>query len=429
LNPEALFIADALDSERARKGPRGLLHGIPVLVKDNIDTADMMHTSAGSLALANSYAPADSFVAKRLREAGAVILGKANMTEWANFMTDHMPSGYSSRGGQVLNPYGPGRFDVGGSSSGPGSAVAASFCTAGIGTETSGSILNPACNNSLVGVKPTVGLISRAGIVPISHVQDTAGPMARTVEDAAILLGALTGVDPDDSATWASEGRAHTDYTRFLDKEGLRGARIGVARSFYERLDSERLALVTTAEKALKDAGAEIVDVSIGAPQGWQSQSLQHEFKAAVNKYLSKLSQQVSVHSLKELVEFNKSDPYKMLKYGQTVLLASEATSGTLTDPSYIAGRAEEERFSRKEGIDKALTENKVDALFFPYIMNAAISARAGYPSITVPVGYTGDGRPVGVTFAGTAYSEPELLRFSYAYEQATKMRKPPRLA
>ncbi len=428
LNPEALFIAEALDLERAQKGPRGPLHGIPVLVKDNIDTADMMHTSAGSFALANSYAPEDSFIARKLREAGAIILGKANMTEWANFMTDHMPNGYSSRGGQVRNPYGPGKHDVGGSSSGPGASVAANLTALGIGTETSGSILNPACNNSIVGIKPTVGLVSRSGIVPISHIQDTAGPMARTVEDAAVLLGVLTGVDERDPATWASAGRSHTDYTKFLDKDGLKGARIGIARLFYERLDKDRLALMSDAEQALKDAGAEVVDISIQPPQGWQTQSLLYEFKPAINKYLSKLSPSVPVHSLKELVEFNNSLPYRMLRYGQTVLVASEATSGTLTEQAYIAGRAKEERLSRQEGIDRALQESNVDALFFPYIMNASISARAGYPSITVPVGYTEDGRPMGVTFAGTAYSEPELLRYSYAFEQATKSRRPPKL-
>ena len=428
LNPEALFIAEALDLERARKGPRGPLHGIPVLVKDNIDTADMMHTSAGSLALANSYAPSDSFVARKLREAGAVILGKGNMTEWANFMTDHMPNGYSSRGGQVLNPYGPGKHDVGGSSSGPGAAVAASLTTVAVGTETSGSILNPACNNSIVGIKPTVGLVSRSGIVPISHIQDTAGPMARTVEDAAILLGVLAGVDGDDPATWASDGRAHSDYTRFLDRDGLRGIRIGIARSFYERLDKERLALLGAAEEALRDAGAETVDVSIQMPQGWQSQSLVHEFKPAINKYLSRLSPRVSVHSLRELVEFNDKEPYKMLRYGQSILVASEATGGTLTEPSYISGRAREERFSRQEGIDRALADHRVEALFFPYIMNASISARAGYPSIAVPIGYTGEGRPMGVTFAGTAYSESKLICFGYAFEQATRMRMPPEL-
>ncbi len=427
LNPEALLIAEALDAERARKGPRGPLHGIPVLVKDNVDTADMMHTSAGSLALADSYAPRDSFVARKLREAGAIILGKANMTEWANFMTDKMPNGYSSRGGQVLNPYGPGVHDVGGSSSGSGAAVAANLAAVSIGTETSGSILNPACNNSLVGIKPTVGLLSRSGVVPISHVQDTPGPMARTVEDAAVLLGVLTGVDEEDVATWASEGRFYSDYTRFLDRDGLKGARIGFARSFLERLDEERVALISAAEEAFKDAGAEIVEVIVTRPRRWQSSSLIHEFKPAINRYLSRLPANVAVHSLKELVEFNDSRPDVMLKYGQTVLVKSEATSGTLTEPDYIAGRAEEDRTSR-ESIDSVLNEHRLDAILFPLIMNAAISARAGYPSITVPVGYTQQGRPVGVTLAAGAYSEPVLIRLAYAFEQVTQARKSPKL-
>jgi len=427
LNPEALFIAEALDRERAAAGPRSPLHGIPVLVKDNIDTKDMMHTSAGSLALADSYASQDSFVARKLREAGAVILGKTNMTEWANFMTDNMPNGYSSRGGQVRNPYGPGKFDVGGSSSGSGAAVAANLATLAVGTETSGSILSPSCMNSLVGIKPTVGLISRSGIIPISHVQDTAGPMARTVEDAALLLGVLAGVDPDDPATWASEGRTHSDYTRFPDRDGLKGTRIGVARSFYSRLDEDRLQIIEAAEQALRDAGAVLVDVSLEMPSGWRTKSLQHEFKPAINRYLSRLSPQVPVHTLRELIAFNAEEPYRRMRYGQSVLIESEATSGSLTDPVYLEGRAREERLSRAEGIDKALREAGADVLFFPHIMNASISAKAGYPSITVPAGYTKDGCPVGVTFAGTAYSEPELLRVAYAFEQATKKRRPPR--
>lgn len=428
LNPDALFIAEALDVERAARGPRGPMHGVPVLLKDNIDTADKMHTSAGSLALASSYAPEDSFVARRLREAGAVILGKANMTEWANFMTDHMPNGYSSRGGQVLNPYGPGKHDVGGSSSGPGAAVAASLAAVAVGTETSGSILNPACNNSIVGLKPTVGLISRSGIIPISHVQDTAGPMGRTVLDVAILLGALTGVDESDVATLGGQGKHHSDYTGFLDADALKGARIGIVKSAYERLDKDRLELMKPAEQALKDLGAQTVDVSIAPSGPWTVSSLVYEFKPALNAYLGRLRPNVPVHSLKELIEFDNREPYRMLRYSQTLLVASEATSGTLTEPEYIAARAREERVSREEGIDLLMHENDLDALFFPYIANASISARAGYPSITVPIGYTGDGRPMGITFAGGAYSEPRLLSLAYAFEQATKWRRPPKL-
>ena len=428
LNPDALFIAEALDLERRRKGSRGPLHGIPILVKDNIDTGDMMHTSAGSLALANSYASEDSFVVKKLREAGAIILGKANMTEWANFMTDNMPNGYSSRGGQVRNPYGPGVHDVGGSSSGSGAAVAANLVSAAIGTETSGSILNPACNNSVVGIKPTVGLVSRTGVIPISHVQDTPGPLTRTVEDAAIVLGVIAGIDDQDIATYSSDGRAFGDYTQFLDKDGLKGARIGIARSFVERLGDEHRSIFATAEQALRDAGAYVADVDMTPPQSWQSRSLIHEFKPAINKYLSRLSSQVPVHSLKELTEFNESDPDRMLKYGQTVLIQSEQTSGTLTEPEYILGRAREEEECREKGIDRALKQNNVEALLFPNLMNAGISARAGYPSVSLPAGYTEAGRPVGVTFAGGAYSEPVLIRFAYAFEQATKARRAPKL-
>ncbi|MGZ4112943.1 MAG: amidase family protein, partial [Tumebacillaceae bacterium] len=292
LNPDALFIAEALDLERQVKGPRGPLHGIPVLVKDNIDTGDKMHTSAGSLALANSYAAEDSFVAKQLRAAGAVILGKANMTEWANFMTVNMPNGFSSRGGQVLNPYGPGQFDVGGSSSGSGSSVAANLATVAVGSETSGSILSPAGRNSLVGIKPTVGLVSRTGIIPIAHSQDTAGPMARTVADAAILLGALTGVDERDPATLSSEGRYLSDYTTCLDANGLQGARIGIARDYYfaEELDEEQLALIEAAIEVLKQAGAEVID-SIAIENAKEIDDnydvLVYEFKPALNAYLS----------------------------------------------------------------------------------------------------------------------------------------------
>jgi len=428
LNPEALFIAEALDVERQKKGPRGPLHGIPVLVKDNIDTDDMMHTSAGSLALENSYAPDDAFIIKKLRKAGAVILGKANMTEWANFMTENMPNGFSSRGGQVRNPYGPGIFDVGGSSSGSGAAVAANFCSVAIGTETSGSILNPACNNSVVGIKPTVGLASRTGVIPISHVQDTPGPLARTVEDAAILLGAIAGVDENDVATWSNCSRIYDDYTQFLDKDGLKGARIGIPTSFLEKLDEEQRRIFTDVQEAVKEAGAIIVEVEMPPPQPWQSRSLVYEFKASINRYLSRLSPNVPIHSLKELIEFNKGKPARMLKYGQTVLIESEQTSGTLTEPEYIQGRLKEEEESRQKGIDRALKQSGADALLFPGLMNAAISARAGYPSISVPAGYTGSGRPVGVTFAGGAYSEPVLIRFAYAFEQITKVRKPPNL-
>ncbi len=427
LNPEALFIAQALDVERARKGPRGALHGIPVLVKDSVNTADMMHTSAGSLALANSYARKDSFVARKLREAGAIILGKVNMTEWANFMADKMPGGYSSRGGQVLNPYGPGVYSPGGSSSGSAVAVAASFVPVSIGTETSGSILSPAHANSVVGIKPTVGLLSRAGIIPISHIQDTPGPFGKTVEDATILLGALTGIDEEDVATWASEGKAFGDYTQFLDKDGLKNARIGFPRSSLENIDEESRSIIAAVEEVFKDGGAKLIDIPSLSPGHWRITSLIYEFKPAINKYLSQLSPNVPVHSLKELIEFNDSQPDKMLKYGQAVLLQSENTSGTLTESEYIAARTEGERASRKS-IDSILDEQQLDAILFPQIMNSPISAEAGYPSVTVPVGYTIKNKPVGVTFAASAYSEPVLIKLAYAFEQLIQARRPPKL-
>ncbi len=431
INPDAIHVAGALDRERERSGPRGPLHGIPVLVKDNIDTADKMHTSAGSMALANSYASEDSFVASQLRKAGAIILGKANMTEWANFMTHNMPNGFSSRGGQVLNPYGPGKFDVGGSSSGSGSAVAANLVAAAIGTETSGSILSPASSNSLVGIKPTVGLVSRYGIIPIAHSQDTAGPMARTVRDAALVLGAIVGCDERDPVTATSLGRYHTDYTRFLNRDGLRGARIGIPRPiYYERLDEERLQIMNRAIAALQDAGAVIVDPVTfpAAKEKFDSTVLVYEFKPNLNAYLQRLSSQVPVHSLAEVIEFNNSHAELALKHGQTLLTASEEKSGTLTEPEYISARLRDLRLCQGQGIDFALKEYELDALLFPANWGAGVAARAGYPSITVPGGYTAEGRPLGITFTASAYSEPTLIRLGYAYEQATGNRRPPKL-
>lgn len=425
LNPDALHIAESLDQERKHRGPRGPLHGIPVLLKDNIDTGDKLHTSAGSLALENSFAPEDSFIAENLRKAGAVILGKANMTEWANFMTDHMPNGYSSRGGQVLNPYGPGKHDVGGSSSGSAAAVAANLTAVAVGTETSGSILNPSSNNSVVGIKPTVGLISRYGVIPISHSQDTAGPIARTVEDTAILLGVLAGVDPRDPATLISEGRYRKDYTVFLDKDGLAGARLGVCSSLFEKLDEERRVFLQKTIDVLKECGAEVITVE-PLPAIGDLTVLTYEFKPDLNAYLRRLDHSVPVHSLKELIEFNNKNPEKMLKYGQTQLIKSEETSGTLTEPTYIAARLRDLRLSRQEGIDKLLQEHRLDALIFLGSSGAGTAAKAGYPSITVPAGYLKDGRPIGLTFTASAFSEPALIRLAYSFEQRTGFRKPP---
>lgn len=430
LNPDALFIAEALDVERARQGPRGPLHGIPVVVKDNIDTADKMHTSAGSLALADSYAPEDSFVAAQLRRGGAIILGKANMTEWANFMTVNMPAGYSSRGGQVLNPYGPGKFTPGGSSSGSGAAVAAGLVAAAVGTETSGSILSPASANSVVGIKPTVGLVSRHGIVPIMHTQDTAGPLARTVEDAAIMLGVLVGVDERDPATLGSAGRvpAPADYTRFLDADGLKGARLGIPRDLYEKLDADRLALMNAATEAMRREGAEIIDpVTLPvAKEKLDNVAMVYEFKPNLNAYLRRLSPSVPVHSLRELIAFNLRRPESLLKYGQTLLVEADSKSGTLTEPEYIRSLLRNFHLATARGIDAAIDEYHLDALVVPGNYGAGIAARAGYPSVSVPGGYTPEGHPLGVTFTARAYSEPTLIRLAYAFEQATTLRRPP---
>lgn len=431
VNPDALFIARALDHERQQSGPRGPLHGIPVLLKDNIDTADKLHTSAGSLALANSYAHKDAFVADALRKAGAVILGKANMTEWANFMANDMPSGYSSRGGQVINPY-VATHTPGGSSSGPGVAVAAGLCAVAVGTETSGSILNPASANSVVGIKPTVGLVSRTGIIPIAMSQDTAGPMARTVADAATLLGALTGIDPADPATAASAGRTYEDYTAFLEPRALRGARLGVVRTYgYQGLSDEEKRLFDAALDLLRAQGAELVDPaeipSLGE-KAWRSKVLIHEFKPALNAYLASLGPSAPVKTLADVIAFNSAHPEACLKHGQAVLEASEATSGTLTEPEYINSRLEDIRRAGAEGIDAVLERERLDALLFPGSWGCWVAAQAGYPSVCVPAGYTADGVPMGLTFTGTAWSEGALIRLAYAFEQATHLRKEPAL-
>ncbi|HWI60900.1 MAG TPA: amidase [Symbiobacteriaceae bacterium] len=431
INPEALFIARALDQERRKTGPRGPLHGIPVLLKDNIDTGDKLHTSAGSLALATSYAPRDAFVAAQLRKAGAVILGKANMTEFANFMTEGMPSGYSSRGGQVINPY-VRSLTPSGSSSGSAVAVAAGLCAVAVGTETSGSILSPAVNNSVVGIKPTVGLVSRTGIIPIAVSQDTAGPMARTVADAAALLGAMTGIDPADPATAVGAGRTHRDYTRFLDAGALRGARLGVPGGYLDsRLPDEEKRIFTAALEVLRAQGAELVESTelmvLGA-RGWRSKVLVYEFKPSLNAYLAALGPGAPVRSLREIINFNNQHPEATLKYGQTLLAASEETSGTLTEPEYIQSRLEDLRRAGTEGIDAAIERDRLDALVFPGPWGCWIGARAGYPSVTVPAGYMAGGEPMGVTFTGRAWTEPVLIGLAYAYEQATHHRVAPQL-
>lgn len=426
INSDALHIAEALDVERAKSGKRGSLHGIPILIKDNINSADKMHTSAGSIALANHYASADAFVTKQLRAAGAIILGKANLTEWANFMTEGMPNGYSSRGGQVLNPYGPGEFDVGGSSAGSGAGIAANFAAGAIGTETDGSILSPASSNSLVGIKPTVGLISRTGIIPISHSQDTAGPMTRTVEDGAILLGALTDKDDEDPATAMNSDRIN-DYTTYLNRDGLKSARIGVPRNYFNELDEQELLLIDQALEDMKGLGATITD-SFHLPVDLADSSvLFHEFKNGVDAYLGKLTSNSSVQSLRDVINFNQTNANEALEYGQTILIKSETKSGTLTEAEYIKDRLTDLN-QCQETIQKVMEEQKLDVLLFPNNNGSSIAARAGYPSITVPAGYTNKGKPVGVTFTGGAFSEAKLIELAYSYEQATKHRKEPKL-
>lgn len=437
INSNALQTAETLDSERALTGPKGPLFGIPVLLKDNIDTFDLP-TTAGSLALQGSIPPNDAFIIKQLRDAGAIILGKANLTEYANFLSDRMPAGYSSLGGYVFNPYDPrplpggdGRpvLSPGGSSAGSAAAVAANLATVAIGTETSGSILSPANQNSLVGIKPTVGLVSRDGIIPIAASQDTAGPLARTVTDAAILLGAIAGVDPNDPATSTSEGKSFTDYTQFLDPDGLKGARIGVPRDFYwDSLTDEQKALMEKAIAQMESLGATIINENIPTARelsNFNSSVLTYEFKRDLNAYLSSLGPDAPVKTLADIIAFNNANPEAALKYGQARALAAEATSD-LDEPKYLEDRATDLRLSQDEGINFLKNKYNLDAILFPATTGAAIGAKAGYPSIIVPDGYVSNGSPFGVTFLGTAYSEPTLLSLAYSYEQATKLRLPP---
>ncbi len=431
LNPDALFIAEALDVERAAWGPRSPLHGIPVLLKDNINTGDKMHTSAGSLALADSYAGEDAFLAAKLSKAGAVIMGKANMTEFANFMTNGMPSGYSSRGGQVLNPYNI-STPTGGSSAGSAVAVACNFCTVSVGTETSGSILNPSNLGGIVGLKPTVGLISRSGILPLSNSQDTAGPMARTVRDAVLLLNALAGEDKEDAATWTGAGKRHKDYTAFLNAEGLRGARIGIPRDYYfEELTDEQLAIFNSALDVMRELGAIIVDPADikTAREIKYSSVVLNEFKSSLGAYLAKLGPADKMRSLKDIIDFNHAHPVQTLRYGQSTLIDAEyTTTGTLTEPQYLQDRLTDLRLCKEEGIDATMREHELDVLLFPADFGARITSRAGYPSIVVPAGYTSAGVPFGITFAARAYEEPVLITLAYAFEQHHNIRRPPSL-
>ncbi len=445
INPDALAIADALDQERKTRGPRGPLHGIPILLKDNIATADKMQTTAGSLALLGSVVPRDAFVARGLRKAGAILLGKANLSEWANFRSTASSSGWSGRGGQTFNPYVLDRSPCG-SSSGSAAAVAANLVTVALGTETDGSILCPSSTNAVVGIKPTVGLTSRAGVVPIAHSQDTVGPFGRTVADAAAVLGALTGVDPNDPATAASAGKFFTDYTQFLDPHGLKGARIGVARQQYFGYSSKSDAIANAAIARMQELGAVIIDPA-NIPTAQQMASspdeftvLLFEFKADVNKYLSELVSS-RVRTLADLIAFNNAHAERELKFfGQEIFLLAEATDG-LDDPAYLTALANDHRLSRDEGIDAVMNQYNLDALVMPsdspawcidlvdgdHFLGGSSqpAALAGYPAINVPAGYS-FGLPVGMTFMGRAFSEPTLIKLAYAFEQGTKVRHKP---
>jgi amidase len=443
-NPDALTIADALDEERKAKGPRGPMHGIPVLIKDNIDTADKMMTTAGSLALVGSKPPQDSFVAQKLRIAGAVILGKTNLSEWANIRCSHSTSGWSGRGGLTKNPYALDRNPCG-SSSGTGAGISANLCAVGIGTETDGSIVCPSSSNGLAGIKPTVGLVSRSGIIPISHSQDGAGPMCRTVRDAALLLGALTGVDPADQATAASAGKSYSDYAQLCDGHGLKGARIGVARKYFG-FNDEVDALTEQSIDVMKQQGATMVDPAeietLGKFDDTELLIMMYELKADLNAYLARRGQNSPVHTLKDIIEFNDRNREKEMPYfGQDLFIKAEA-KGPLTDKAYLDALERNHRLARTEGIDATMDKFHLDAIVAPTggpawitdLLNgdhvaggsSNAAAVAGYPNINVTAGFI-SGLPAGISFFGRAWSEPTLIRLAFAFEQATKARQSPK--
>jgi amidase len=444
LNPDAVSIADSLDEERKARGPRGLLHGVPVLIKDNIDTADKMMTTAGSLALVGSKPAQDSSVVQRLRAAGAVILGKTNLSEWANIRSSHSTSGWSGRGGLTKNPYALDRNPCG-SSSGTGAGISANLCAVGIGTETDGSIVCPASSNGLAGIKPTVGLVSRSGIIPISHSQDGAGPMCRTVRDAAILLGALTGVDPQDLATAASQGKSLTNYAQFCDPNGLKGARIGIARKYFGFNDAVD-ALMEQALDAMKKQGATLVDPADIETFGKFDESellvFMYELKADLNAYLARLGPNAPVHTLKDIIDFNDRNRQKEMPYfGQDLFLKAEA-KGPLSEKAYLNALEKNHQLARTEGIDATMDKYHLDAIVAPSGGPAWITdlvngdhaaggssnaaAVAGYPNINVTAGFISS-LPVGISFFGRAWSEATLIRLAFAFEQATKSRQAPR--
>jgi len=446
VNPDALEIADERDRERKEGRVRGPLHGIPILIKDNIDTRDRMQTTAGSLALEGSHAERDAHLVKRLRAAGAVILGKANLSEWANFRGNHSVSGWSSRGGLTRNPYALDRSACG-SSSGSAAAVAADFCTAAVGTETDGSIICPSQTCGVAGLKPTLGLISRSGIIPIAHSQDTAGPIGRTVEDVAVLLGCLAGVDTRDPITQSKRRRAYRDYTRFLKKDGLKGARIGVARNMLGS-DARLVRILESCLDVMKQLGAVIVDPA-DLPNmdnfgKTELEVLYFEFKAGLNKYLGALGSSARVHSLEDVIKFNEENKDRVMPhFGQERMTAAQAR-GPLSSKKYRKALARNHRLTRKEGIDALLKKHSLDAVVCISggpawtidlangdprsweMESTSPPAVAGYPHITVPAGFI-HGLPVGLSFFTRAWGEPTLLRLAFAFEQASHVRKSPR--
>nr|MBI1232771.1 amidase [Cytophagales bacterium] len=441
VNPDAIAIARELDSllkEGKRKGP---LHGIPVLLKDNIDTHDNMHTTAGSRALAGSRPLRDSFVAERLREAGAVIIGKANLSEWANFRGEMSSSGWSGLGGQTKNPYVLDRNPCG-SSAGSGAAISANFAVMAVGTETNGSIVCPSTANGIVGIKPTVGLISRSGVIPISYTQDTPGPMTRTVRDGAISLGAMVGIDPRDDKTAASEGKYHSDYTVFLKADGLSGKKIGWLKD-KAGVNFKVDVLMENAIAFMESQGAEIIpiqEISTSNPGSHSFQVMLYEYKAGLNSYFQSLGDQAPIKNLQELIAFNKADSVELMHYNQKYLEMAQE-KGDLSDPEYLEALEKLRVFSQDEGIDKVLAEFDLDAIIAPtgspawktdwtngdsyHLGSSSPAAHAGYPSITVPMGMI-DGLPVGISFFSTAWSEPLLLEIAYSFEQGTKARRVP---
>ncbi len=446
INPDALAIAGKLDEERKKKKARGALYGIPILLKDNIDTHDRMQTTAGSLALEGNYTAQDAFIVKQLRKAGAVILGKTNLSEWANFRGKRSVSGWSSRGGLTRNPYALDRSACG-SSSGSGAAIAANLSVGAVGTETDGSIICPAQTNGIVGIKPTLGLLSRSGIIPVAHSQDTPGPMTRAVADAAILLGAMTGVDAGDSATRRSKKRGLSNYAKCLDLDGLKGARIGVARNM-AGTNPRVTKIFETCLDAMKHLGAVIVDPAdvkhFDKFGDSEMEVLHYEFKADLNAYLKALDEGARVHSMEDVIKFNEENDDQTMPYFGQERMTSALERGSLKSRKYTSALAKNLRLARKQGIDATMKKYALDAIVVPsggpaWVIDLANgdainwdmestspAAVAGYPHITVPAGYV-FGLPVGISFFSTAWQEPTLIRLAYAFEQATQFRRQPR--